>query len=391
MTPYTLIENTRQLEDCYDQLKDAQWITFDTEFVGEKRFTTLICLIQVGAEQGNFLIDPLRVEDLSPFFKLIENPDILKITHAGENDYRLLYQQFGVLPKNVFDTQMAAGLLGYRYPSGLGKIVAGELKIQLRKGFAVTDWEARPFTKRQLDYALEDVVILEPLWRSLTKKLEANGRMDWAQEECNRMENAAFYYQDPNHEALTSNLITNLKRKEQVFLIRLFSWRRHEAQRQDYSKNMILPSKLISQIVKGMRGGLRGLQDNRRIPDRTVKRYGRTFVDMYEAPATEDELSIIHRLPSAPDEDARDEILLSLLYLLMKYRCQEEGISHSLVMPRSAIRNMKNDPAVLESTLGSGWRRQLLGNDFVRWLEHYEDLDLRIEGGQIAISVERKK
>ncbi|RMF00113.1 MAG: ribonuclease D, partial [Bacteroidetes bacterium] len=240
-------------------------------------------------------------------------------------------------------------------------------------------------------YALEDVVILEPLWRSLTKKLEAAGRMDWAQEECKRMEDAAFYYQHPHHEALTSNLITNLKRKEQVFLIRLFAWRRTEAERLDYSKNMILPSKLISQIVKAMRGGLRGLQDNRRIPERIVKRYGRTFVRMYEAPPSEEELAIIKRLPSPPDEDARDEILLSILYLLMKYRCQDEGISHSLVMPRSAIRNMKNDPAVLESTLGSGWRRQLLGNDFVRWLEHYEDLELRIEGGQIAIRVDPKK
>jgi ribonuclease D len=391
LTPYTLIENTSQLEDCYQQLKDVDWITFDTEFVGEKRYTTLICLIQVGSPKGNFLIDPLKVQDLAPFFELIANPGILKITHAGENDYRLLHQQFGILPKHVFDTQMAAGLLGYRYPSGLGKIVSGELKIQLRKGFAVTDWEARPFTKRQLDYALEDVVILEPLWRSLTTKLKAVGRMDWAQEECRRMQDANYYYQDPHHEALTSNLITNLKRKEQVFLIRLFAWRRSEAERQDYSKNMILPSKLISQIVKGMRGGLRGLQDNRRIPDRTVKRFGHSFVEMYEAPPTDEELSIIKRLPTPPDEDARDEILLSLLYLLMKYRCQEEGISHSLVMPRSAIRNMKNDPAVLESTLGNGWRRQLLGNDFVRWLEHYDHLDLRIEGGQIAITVDGKK
>ncbi|RMF01545.1 MAG: ribonuclease D, partial [Bacteroidetes bacterium] len=137
LIPYTLIENSRQLEACYEQLKDADWITFDTEFVGEKRFTTLICLIQLSSEEANFLIDPIRVEDLRPFFDLIEDPHILKITHAGENDYRLLYQQFNVLPKNVFDTQLAAGLLGYRYPSGLGKLVSAELNVQLKKGFAV--------------------------------------------------------------------------------------------------------------------------------------------------------------------------------------------------------------------------------------------------------------
>lgn len=385
MAKYTLIENAQQLDRFHQDLSKADWLCFDTEFVGEKRFKTLICLIQVTAETGNYLLDPLRLPHFDPLLDLIQDPNVLKVTHAGENDYRLIYQQHDVLPRNVFDTQIAAGLLGYHYPSGLSKIVSGELNIRLRKGFAVTDWEARPFSQKQLDYALEDVVILKPLWEKLDQGLRKHNRLAWAEEECSQLEDPDFYYQDPHHEALNSNLITSLKEKEQIFLIRLFQWRRQEAERRDESKNRILQTKLISQIVKAIRGGEQGLKENRRIPDFLFRKYGQTWLKLHAQPATEEEKAVLKRLPSAPNEDTRDEILLELLYLLMKYRCLDENVSHSLVMPRNAIRRMKNDPKVLEKILGSGWRRELLGNDFVDWLKHYDSLDLQITGGQIGI------
>ncbi|MCB0635907.1 MAG: HRDC domain-containing protein [Lewinella sp.] len=387
LIPHQLIENPAQLESFAQATRDAEWICFDTEFVGEKRFQTLICLIQITCEAGNFLLDPLRLPNLDPLLDLLRNPKVLKVTHAGENDYRLFYLQYGVLPVNVFDTQIAAGMLGYRYPSGLAKIVSGELNQHLKKGFAVTDWEARPFSNKQLDYALDDVVILEPLWRSLEKKLRAKGRWEWAREECSRMEQESFYYQDPHHEALNSNLILSLKRREQIFLIRMFAWRRSEAERLDHSKNMVLPQKMISQIVKAIRGGKQALLENRRIPDHLVRKYGKLLESLYQQPPTDEELALLKRLPSPPDEDARDEMLLELLYLLMKYRSLEEGISHALVMPRNAIRRMKNDADTLEDMLGSGWRRELLGSDFVNWLTHYDSLELTIDGGRIAIKV----
>lgn len=387
MIPYELIENPAQLEEFARATQGIDWLCFDTEFVGEKRFQTLICLVQVTCERGNYLLDPLKLPHMRPLLDLLQDPKVLKITHAGENDYRLFYQQYGVLPINTFDTQIAAGLLGHRYPSGLAKIVSTELGQTLKKGFAVTDWEARPFSKKQLDYALEDVVVLVPLWRQMEQKLRDRNRWDWAREECGRMEKEDFYYQDPHHEALNSNLILSLKTREQVFLLRLFAWRREEAQRLDHSKNMVLPQKLIAQIVRAIRGGKQALLENRRIPDHLVRKHGKTLEDLYERPVEPEERAVLKRLPSPPDEDARDEMLLELLYLLMKYRCLEEGIAHALVMPRNAIRRMKNDPEVLEDMLGSGWRSELLGRDFVNWLEHYDSLELSIDGGQIAIKV----
>lgn len=387
MTAYQLIENQQQLDRFAEETRHVEWLGFDTEFVGEKRYTTLICLIQVTCPTGNYLLDSIKLPNIQPLLDLIVRPDVLKITHAGENDYRLLYQQYGVLPQNVFDTQMAAAMIGYHYPTGLAKIVSGELGISLAKGYAVTDWEARPFTQRQLDYALEDVIILRPLWLSIQTKLETKGRLTWALEECRQLETEDYYKQDPYHEALTSNLITSLNTREQIFLLRLLQWRREEAERLDHSKNMVLQTKLIGPIVKGIKGGKQAMSDNRRMPDYISRKYADKWIKMYEAPATDEERAVLKRLPSSPNEDARDEILLELLYLLMKYRCIEEGISHALVMPRSAIRRMKNDPAVLDSLLGSGWRRELLGNEFVEWLHYYDKLDLVITGGQIGIKM----
>ncbi|KAA3621203.1 MAG: ribonuclease D, partial [Bacteroidetes bacterium] len=168
---FIFIEDEGALYDFYEQNKNVAWLGFDTEFVGEKRFFTRLCLVQVSTPNGHYIIDPFKVDDLQPFSDMLENPDILKITHAGDNDYRLMNSLYGTVPQNIFDTQIAAGFVGYRYPLSYGKLVEGETGRRLKKGFAVTDWERRPLGKKQLDYALLDVLPLFNLWRSLHGKL----------------------------------------------------------------------------------------------------------------------------------------------------------------------------------------------------------------------------
>lgn len=388
-TSFTLVDTPRQLQTFAEATKDASWIAFDTEFVGEKRYHTLLCLIQVTCEAGIFLLDPLRLDNLQPFLDLLVHPDICKITHAGDNDYRLLNSQYGIIPKNTFDTQLAAGFVGYRYPISFAKLAEGELNLSLKKGFAVTDWESRPFKDKQLAYALEDVMPLYPLYRSLSAKLEEKGRLSWLREECAMQEQADYYERDPHHEAINSNQIRSLRKAEQVFMIRLLAWRRQEAERKNYSKEMILPSKLISQIVRSVRSGKDALQQNRRIPAKTAQRFGDLFVEMYKAPATTEEQALLKQIPRDENEDEQDEMILELLYLLMKYKAQEEGIAHPLVMPRNAIKRMGNNGQELHDILGQGWRRELLGDNFVHWLDNYHDLRVRINGGRIDLVVER--
>lgn len=382
---HTFIDTDAGLAAFAEECKDIKWIGFDTEFIGEKRFYTLLCLIQVSCEHGYFLIDPLAIDNLDPFLDFLEDPDIITITHAGDNDYRLLNQQFDVVPQNIFDTQVAAGFIGHRYPTSFGKLVEAEVGVQLGKGFAVTDWTQRPMSNKQVKYALNDVIYLRELYDTIMSKLADNGRQEWALEECQVFSNPDYYYRDPNHEFLNSNIARSSRTKERVFLLRLYDWRKTTAEQKNYSKEMILQSKIIGQLVRGVRGGLDAMRDNRRLPGKTISRYGQMFIDFYNEPATEEEIDIVQSISRQSREEEEDDMLIELLYLIMKYRASESDIAHALVMPRNAIKRMKQDPEVRNKIIGSGWRSQLLGEDYISWVKNFEDLKLKIEGGKISL------
>lgn len=387
-TSYILIEDNAGLQDFAKRSAGLKWMAFDTEFIGEKRYYTQLCLIQVKNEAGIFLLDPLRIEDLTPFLEIIEDPEVCKITHAGDNDYRLLHSLYGTIPQNIFDTQIAAGFIGYRYPISFGKLIEAELGIRLGKAYAVTNWEQRPMKDSQIKYALEDVLYLKELFDKISDQLNEKGRFDWAIEECADMTTAEYYWRDPHHEALNSRLFQTSRTKDQIFLLRLYEWRRSQAEAKNYSKEMILPTKIIAPLTKSVRSGKEALIDNRRLPSKTIKRWAELFLDFYTEEATEEELAVLKRVPKHKKEDEDSDMLLELLYLLMKYRCNEEAVSHQLVMPRNAIKKMKNDEKVRDQLLGSGWRRALLGEQFIEYLKNFDKLKLHIDGGTVQLILE---
>lgn len=382
---YTFIKTEAALADFDAANRDIEWMGFDTEFIGEKRFHTLLCLIQVSTEHGYYLIDPIAIDNLDPFLDILEDPEVVKITHAGDNDYRLINKQFAVVPRNVFDTQVAAGFIGHRYPMSFAKLVEAECGDALGKGYAVTDWSQRPMSPKQIKYALNDVIYLKELYDKITAQLEANGRREWALEECAAMTEEDYYYRDPNHEFLNSNVARGARLKDRIFLLRLYEWRREQAEKKDYSKEMILPGKLIGQLSRGVKGGMNSMLENRRLPQNTVKRHGKLFLELYNREATDEEVRIAKSIRRNPQEDEEDDMLIELLYLIMKYRAADADISHALVMPRNAIKRMKQDPAVRDKILGSGWRRELLGPDFIGWLGNFENLKVKIDGATIRL------
>ncbi|MCB0631424.1 MAG: HRDC domain-containing protein [Saprospiraceae bacterium] len=389
---YELLETLESLEIFHQTNKNTPWLAFDTEFVGEKRYYTLLCLIQVTTENGVYLIDPIKISNLDPFLQLIEDPNIVKITHAGDNDYRLLNTAFGTVPQNVFDTQVAAGFMGYRYPISFQNLVEGELNIRLNKGYAVADWESRPFQRRQLTYALDDVIPLHDLWVRISEKLKEDNRLHWVREELTTWETPEFYERDPHHELLSSNLVRSLKTKERIFLMRLLTWRREQAEEKDYSKEMILPGKLISHIVRGIASGKDALKKNRRIPDRYTDRYGKLFLQMYVDEVDESEKEVLGRLPSKRNGEINDndKIVRDLLYLLIQHRAQTANVAPALVMPKNMLEKMKSDPDLKALIIDGGWRREMLGDTIVHWIENINELELDIEDGKIGLNVPKK-
>ncbi len=384
---YTLIQKTTDLEDFVRQHAHVPWICFDTEFIGEKRYQTLLCLIQIASPKGFFLLDPLSDMDLSSFLSMVSNPSVEKITHAGENDFRLLFEQYDTLPRNVFDTQIAAGMVGYRYPMGFAKLVNAELSLRLSKGHTVTDWEARPLSKKQVQYAIDDVRYLHPLREKLGAQIARLDRQAWVEDEFARLERARFYERDPDQDALSSRLMRQVKPRDQVFLLRLYRWRRHQAKQRNHSLEMVLPKKMIGSIVRAVgAGGKKGLAENRRISNRITKKYGDTFERMYAQKPRPEELEVLQRLPEEEEDDPRVETLLELIYQAVRYRCLEWNIAHELAFPRTVLKSKKVDPEL--EVFQNGWRRDLLGDALVRWINNIEDLDVQF--GQSGICLTSK-
>jgi ribonuclease D len=385
---YQLIETESDLVQFYETNKEAKWLGFDSEFVGEKRFFTQLCLIQVSSDFGNYLIDPILIEDITPFLKLVEDPNIIKITHAGENDYRLLHIGYDIQPKNIFDTQIAAGFVGYKYPISFRKLVESELNVPLSKAYAVTDWESRPMEKRQLKYAINDVLPLYDLWQLLTKKLNDAGRLAWAEEEFKKLENADFYEKDPHHEALNSNLMRSLRRRDKVFLIRLYAWRREMAKQKNYSKEMVLPQKLISHIARSVNSGREALKHNRRIPKKIVNDYGQIFEDMYQVPISPEEKALLDRIPREEQEDPRAEIVLEMIYLLIKHKCLEEDVSSNLVIQKSTLKRLRGHSEKVEEEIGEQWKSIFLGPEIMNWLGNIDRLKIEMNENGATLRME---
>lgn len=383
---YTLIETKEALQDFYDANKQAEWLALDTEFIGERRYETLLCLIQVATPNGFYLIDPLKMSDIQLFLDLVEDENILKLTHAGENDYRLLNLYWGTIPRNLFDTQIAAGFVGHGYPTSYSKLVEKELNIGLDKGYAATDWEARPLKKKQLEYALSDVLHLFKLYENLKKTLIKSGRFEWVESEMKKWESPAYYERDPHREALMNTLMQSIKQHKQIFLLRLYEWRRTEAQKQNHSKEMVLPAKYIAPILRGIDAGKQALLDSRIIPNRLIEQNWGTFQELYKEPIKSEELDILKRLPPTVKEDPKKDISMELLHVLVKFKCMDSGIAPSLVLNKSDL-TYAQPGAELFSTESNDWRSEFLGEAMIKWLNNRGELAVIMDANKVFVTM----
>ncbi len=387
---YILIETHQDLAHYCQKIKEgSDWVGFDTEFIGEKRYIPLLCLVQISSEIGNFLIDTLAFDNVDPLCDLFEDETILKITHAGENDYQLFYRLFNILPKNVVDVQISVGFLGDGYPCSFQKIVQKYAKVKISKSQTVTDWKTRPIREKQIRYALNDVIFLKEIWAKLKHKLERQNRLSWALEECKKFEKKSHFEQDLLSDILENKLMNSLREKDQLFYIRLSLWREEEASRNNLSREKVLSSKSIPVIVKMMHSGKQSLLSDRRIGDHIVKKYWDRFNALYQKSATDQEKEWLSRIVSSPVISEEHNILMDLLNQVFKLICTQNKVAGILLMPRSDFNKMKFDTSFTPEYLKTGWRKEILGEPTIKWLENRKDLSVRFEEGEIRIGLKK--
>jgi ribonuclease D len=225
-------------------------VGFDTEFVGERTYFPRLCLVQLGTETETVAVDPLAVGDLSPLDELLFDPAVLKLVHAGWQDLKIVYQRTGRVPGPVFDTQIAAALLGLPAQAAYASVVREFLGVDVKKGHSYSDWSARPLSPSQLAYALDDVRYLPALHARMVGRLQREGRLSWIEPEIAALSSPASYESDPEEEYRRVKGWSSLDRRRMAVLRALIAWREREARRRDVPRRRVLADESALAIAR---------------------------------------------------------------------------------------------------------------------------------------------
>jgi ribonuclease D len=353
-----IVTRPEELPEVLAHLAAARRFGFDTEFVGEDTYRPRLCLVQVATAERLILIDPFTVGPLDDFWKLILDPANQVIAHAAREEIRLCQLWTGRRPGQVFDLQIAAGLVGFSYPLGHGNLVYQALGTMLPKSETLTEWRDRPLTERQIRYAFDDVRHLLELESAISRRLRDQGRTEWAREE---FERAAIIATDeePSLERWRKlRGLGSLNRRQLAVVRELFDWRESAAAKVNRPARIVCRDDLLVEIARRNPQREADLRVVRGLAKRDVPAIMEAVERARALPAEK------HPVAAERDDDPPQVALLtSLLTAVLGHLCSEMGVSASLVCANRDLRllirgHLTGAPATGNSLLNEGWRRQ---------------------------------
>jgi len=244
------ITKDSELREFCHSLVDVRVIAFDTEFVSEGNYRPELCLIQVATDEHLAVIDPLTIDDLTPFWSVLADGEHVSIAHAAREELRFCLDSVKKRPANLFDTQIAAGLVGLEYPASFANLVQKILGTALPKGETRTDWRRRPLSARQIDYALHDVIPLAPLFDDLSKRLQRLGRTTWLDDEMQQWQSGVEAYETQQVQWRRVKGIANLSSRSLAVLRELWIWRDDIARSRNSPAKRVLRDDLMVELAK---------------------------------------------------------------------------------------------------------------------------------------------
>jgi ribonuclease D len=268
--PEVIVTQPQELAAICSDLASCSHFGFDTEFVGEQTYHPRLCLVQVATSEKLILIDPMTVGPLDAFWDVVVDPAHVVIVHAGREEVRLCHLWTGRTPGNLFDLQIAAGLVGLAYPLSHASLVSQLLDVQMVKGETLTEWRDRPLRKQQIRYAFDDVRHLLPLWQQLAGRLERHGRAEWAREEFDRLAVHAAPEEPTGDKWRKLRGLGTLDRRRLAIVRELYHWRNETAARSNRPARTIVRDDLLIEIARRDPGCQRDLQVIRGLPRRDL-------------------------------------------------------------------------------------------------------------------------
>ncbi len=360
--PNTPLTDTACVNRLENELADADVLALDTEFNRTNTYRPELCLIQIGDGKQVALIDMLADFERAALVSLISEADNEKLFHAASQDLEALQLNLGVLPNRLFDTQIAAGLLGYQAQIGYGHLVEDLLGITLPKAATRTDWARRPLSTQQLQYAADDVIYLYEIQSLLKERLQELGRMAWAEEDSARLLDSSRYAIDPASAWQRLGAIAYLPAPIGARARALAEWREHRAAHINRPRQWVLADKALLNLAHRNPPGTAELSEIAELPPAVIRRQGTNLLDVINA-ANESASENPERYRQQTRPEPPDANLLKRLATLVRETAAELSIAPELLATRKELTGLLRGDR--EQRVTSGWRQQLIGESLL--------------------------
>ena len=355
-----IITDTAALEAACERLAGHDYITVDTEFLREKTFWPVLCLIQVASVDDEYIIDPLADGiDLAPFWALMADEAVLKVFHAARQDVEIVVHLAGLVPKPLFDTQVAAAVCGYGESVGYGALVAQTTKGSIDKTSQFTDWSRRPLTQKQLDYAMADVTWLREVYEHLRDRLAAKNRTSWMEQEMAPLTDMATY--DVAPEDAWRRLKSRARKPIELETMKhVAAWRERQARERDIPRGRVLKDDALQEVAVQRPTTKEQLADLRAVPNGFENsRNAQGLLDAVAAalavPADE-----LPKLPKRRTTSDATQSATELLKVLLRIVSERESVGARVIASADDLERIAADDDADVPAL-KGWRREMFG------------------------------
>ena len=357
------IANQENLEAFVRRAASSSVLAIDTEFLREKTYYANLCLVQLATDTEVAVVDPFAADDLSVIVPLLEDVSIVKLFHAAGQDLEIIYHELGVLPTPLFDTQVAATLLGHNQQIGYGPLVHSLCGVSLKKSDSFTDWSRRPLSQSQLDYAADDVIYLPKMYRIMRERLEAKGRLGWLDNDFSALADPARYVSDATERFRRLKRAGQLNRRQLSAAREVACWRELAAQERNLPRKWVLSDE---QVVEACRREARTIDElfmvrgvREKLCTRDARAVAAALVRGLDAPPeTWPELEKC--LKSEPNVDAE----LDLMEALVRLRARENDIAMQTLAPHGELARIARGYRHGIDML-TGWRRAMVGEELL--------------------------
>ena len=244
------IANQEDLEAFAKRAMRSSVLAIDTEFLREKTYYAKLCLLQLATDDETAIVDPFEVDDLRVLAPLLENESVVKLFHAGGQDLEILLREVGALPRPLFDTQVAAALLGHTQQIGYAALVHAECGVTLKKIDSFTDWSRRPLSESQLEYAADDVAYLPRMYERMRAQLVELGRLTWLDRDFEDLADPKRYATNERERYRRLKRVSQLSRRQLAAAREVAAWRELEAQRRDVPRKWVVTDEQIVEACK---------------------------------------------------------------------------------------------------------------------------------------------